>query len=106
MAEKHVPQITIEEEAAFLNDALDSDEHAFWKYMAEDVEGGMYSAAHIKDFRQAFQEADDEERKAKGLEPRPWSDIAQTLEKQFRKTWKTLVSTSRKPTPSSVKRKD
>ncbi|KAL9579500.1 MAG: hypothetical protein Q9212_005073, partial [Teloschistes hypoglaucus] len=62
------PRLIVEE-------AIDSHEHWLWYFLAGDViEAGD---------RHSLQEADDQRRKEKGLEPRFWAEVAEALQLQL-----------------------
>ncbi|KAL8729284.1 MAG: hypothetical protein Q9181_005054 [Wetmoreana brouardii] len=74
-------EITLEEAAEILNQALDNDDHSYWKHFGADFSPyGNSSTEDVKIFRQMIQVRDDEDRKEQGLEPRPWTEIAKEHE--------------------------
>ncbi|KAL8967962.1 MAG: hypothetical protein Q9183_002681 [Haloplaca sp. 2 TL-2023] len=77
-------KLTLEAMAATLNGALNNEDASFWEHFEEDV--GIYSKAiseNIQAFQAMLKENDAEERKEKGLEPRPWSELAKDYEQQM-----------------------
>ncbi|KAL8859084.1 MAG: hypothetical protein Q9178_004347 [Gyalolechia marmorata] len=67
-----------EEELAHLKSEVERSR--FWADFIGELEKSPMEA--LEDFRKTMQTKDDEERKEKGLELRPWSEIAEELEEE------------------------
>ncbi|KAL8952190.1 MAG: hypothetical protein Q9222_001889 [Ikaeria aurantiellina] len=63
-----------------LQDALNDDTHEFWSEFGKQLDRSP--SATVAEIRRAVQEKDDLERKAQGLDPRPWEDLEKELEGQ------------------------
>ncbi|KAI4279508.1 MAG: hypothetical protein LQ337_000209 [Flavoplaca oasis] len=74
--------IPTEEEIASLKEELEKSE--FWTAFMKEFDKAPMEI--LKDFQETMRETvqpkDDEQRKANGLEPRPWSEIATDLEEE------------------------
>ncbi|KAL8850492.1 MAG: hypothetical protein Q9221_004540 [Calogaya cf. arnoldii] len=65
-----------EEAMAYLKEELERSK--FWSAFMREFEKSPMEA--LEDFQKTMQSKDDEERKAKGLEPRAWSEIAMDIQ--------------------------
>ncbi|KAL8871566.1 MAG: hypothetical protein Q9174_002629 [Haloplaca sp. 1 TL-2023] len=77
-------KLTLEFMAETLNNALENDDATYWDHFEEDV--GIYSKAiseNIQAFQAMLKAKDAEDRKQKGLDPRPWSELAKECEQQM-----------------------
>lgn len=103
MAEgKKVVKVGVVDE--LMNQSLDQERPETWPGFIKDMH--IASAKSIKAFRATAQEADDQERKAQALGPRPWSEIEKESEAELNKHLRNFEKLNKWLATQQEKKKD